>query len=407
MKCNRIIIVFLLSIFIYYIPTTGCTIAVVSGKCTPDGRPLLWKHRDTDNLQNALMYFTDGKYPFIGLIDSDDSLCENVWIGCNKSGFAIMNSASYNLILKDTIKLKDREGILMKLALQQCKTLEDFERLLQQLPKPLGVEANFGVIDGLGGAAFYEVNNFTYRKLDVNDSTVAPFGYLVHTNFSFTGDPKSGAGHIRFATAEALFHEAYETRNITPRFILQKASRCLKHSLTEVDLAEVGTATTGDTRFTAFEDFIPRFSTSASVVIQGVRPGELTDFAALWTILGHPLTSVVTPVWLGGASEFPSILKVSSTGVAPLCDKAMILKERLFPIEHSYGERYINVAALINSDGTGILQQLKSLDDRMFEESNKRLEIWRRDGKIGADLNKFYNWMEDTIQAEYKRLFGL
>ncbi len=407
MKFNRLTIIFLLSIFIYIIPTSTCTIAVVSGKCTPDGRPLLWKHRDTDHLQNALMYFTDGKYPFIGLIDSDDSLCENVWIGCNKSGFAIMNSASYNLILKDTIKLKDREGILMKLALQQCKTLEDFERLLQQLPKPLGVEANFGVIDGQGSAAFYEVDNFTYRKLDVNDSTIAPFGYLVHTNFSFTGDPIRGAGHIRFPPAEALFHEAYESRNITPRFLLQKASRCLKHSLTEVDLAEVGTATTGDTRFTAFEDFIPRFSTSASVVIQGVRPGELTDFAALWTILGHPLTSVVTPVWLGGSSEFPALLKVSSAGAAPLCDKAMTLKKRLFPIQRSYGERYINVAALINSAGTGILQQLKPLDDRIFEEAEKRLEGWRKDGKMGSDVNKFYRWMEETVRAEYVRLFNM
>jgi uncharacterized lipoprotein NlpE involved in copper resistance len=407
MKFNRIILLLLLTILIYAIPSAACTIAVVSGKCTPDGRPLLWKHRDTDNLQNALMYFTDGKYPFIGLIDAIDSLRESVWIGCNKAGFAIMNSASYNLILKDTIKLKDREGIVMKLALQQCATLEDFERLLQNLPKPLGVEANFGVIDAQGGAAFYEVNNFTYRKLDVNDSTVAPFGYLVHTNYSFTGDQNSGAGHIRFASAEALFHRAFETRNITPRFILQNASRCLKHSLTDVDLAEVGAATTSDTRFTAFEDFIPRYSTSASIVVQGVHTGESTDFAALWTILGSPLTSVVTPVWLGSAPEFPAFLKVSSTGVAPLCDKAMTLKKRLFPIKRSYGERYINIAALINSNGTGILQQLKPLDDKIFDEATKRLEVWRKDGKMGSDVNKFYRWMEETIQAEYARLFNM
>jgi hypothetical protein len=27
-----------------------CTVAVVSGKATPDGRPLLWKNRDTSSL---------------------------------------------------------------------------------------------------------------------------------------------------------------------------------------------------------------------------------------------------------------------------------------------------------------------------------------------------------------------
>jgi len=407
MKFNIIIMVFLLLSAIWIFPIQACTIAVVSGKCTPDGRPLLWKHRDTDNLQNALMYFRDGKYPYIGLINSDDSLLENVWIGCNKSGFAIMNSASYNLIATDTVELKDREGIVMKLALQQCETLGDFEKLLEQLPKPLGVEANFGVIDAQGGAAIYEVDNFKYRKLDVNDPAIAPFGYLVHTNFSYTGDPNRGAGHIRFATVEALFHKAYETQNITPRFILQSASRCLKHSLTETDLEEIGVTIDGDTRFVPFEDFIPRYSTSASVVIQGVRPEESTDLMVLWTILGHPFTSVVTPVWFGGGSEIPSILKVSSAGVAPMCDRAMTLKKHLFPIKRSYGERYINLAALINSAGTGILQQLKPLDDKIFEEAERHQQQWRKDGKVGSERDKFYRWMEEIIKTEYRRLFGL
>ena len=29
-------------------PLSACTSAVISGKVTPDGRPLLWKNRDTD-----------------------------------------------------------------------------------------------------------------------------------------------------------------------------------------------------------------------------------------------------------------------------------------------------------------------------------------------------------------------
>ncbi len=402
-------LVFLLSFFFLVIthPIFACTVAVVSGKCTPDGRPLLWKHRDTDQLQNAMMYFHGGKYPFIGLIDAGDSLHEAVWIGCNTAGFAIMNSASYNLIQKDTVAVKDREGIVMKQALQHCASLADFERMLLEMPKPMGLEANFGVIDAQGGAAYYEVDNFTFRKLDVNDSTVAPFGYLVHTNFSFTGDQTQGSGHIRFATAEALFHQAYETHSITPRFILQQGSRCLKHSLTNIDLAEVGKTTTDETRFFPFEDYIPRFISSSSVVVQGVRPGESTDFCALWTVLGNPLTSVVTPIWLGSADEFPSILKVSSEGVAPLCNKAMRLKERLFPIKRSYGQRYINVAALTNAKGTGILQLLKPLDDKIFDEAEQRLDEWRNEGSLNSGVKIFYRWLEATIQTEYQRLFGL
>ena len=37
-------------------PVLACTSAVVSGKVTPDGRPLLWKNRDTDYLRNHVAY---------------------------------------------------------------------------------------------------------------------------------------------------------------------------------------------------------------------------------------------------------------------------------------------------------------------------------------------------------------
>jgi hypothetical protein len=126
-----------------------------------DGRPLLWKHRDTDKLQSIVWHFNGPKYSFIGVVDAEDTKRAEVWVGTNTAGFAIMNSASYNLILKDTIRVKDKEGEVMKGALGICATLADFEQFLRDLPRPMGVEANFGVIDAQGGAAFYEVDNFT------------------------------------------------------------------------------------------------------------------------------------------------------------------------------------------------------------------------------------------------------
>ena len=169
----------------------ACTSIIISGKSTPDGRPIMWKNRDTDTYQNAIKFFDDGKYSSLGLIDSDDPSGESVWIGYNSAGFAIMNTASYNLIMNDSIDLKDREGIVMREALMQCATVAEFESFLNNYQKPLGVEANFGVIDAVGGAAYFEVSNFSYKKLDVNDPALAPMGYMIHTNFSFTGDPNS------------------------------------------------------------------------------------------------------------------------------------------------------------------------------------------------------------------------
>ena len=47
-----------------------CTTAIVSGKYTVDGRPLLFKNRDTGFAQNKLMYLTDGKYDYTGILQN-------------------------------------------------------------------------------------------------------------------------------------------------------------------------------------------------------------------------------------------------------------------------------------------------------------------------------------------------
>lgn len=55
------------------IPSDACTSGIWTGKSTPDGRPLLWKHRDTGELNNRIEFFPAGngrKYSFLGLVNS-------------------------------------------------------------------------------------------------------------------------------------------------------------------------------------------------------------------------------------------------------------------------------------------------------------------------------------------------
>ncbi len=385
----------------------ACTSIIISGKSTPDGRPIMWKNRDTDTYQNAIKYFNDGKYSSIGLIDSDDPSGESVWIGYNSAGFAIMNTASYNLIMNDSIDLKDREGIVMREALMQCATVAEFESFLNNHQKPLGVEANFGVIDAVGGAAYFEVSNFSYKKLDVNDPAIAPMGYMIHTNFSFTGDPNSGSGQIRYKTAEDLFYQAAQQNNLTVRFILQDVSRSLYHSLTKTDLKKISSENPDEQKFMNFTDFIPRYFSSAAVVVQGVKAGENVEFTTMWAVLGFPLTSVVTPLWLCMGEKQPALVTLDNTGTAPLCNKAIQLKKQLFPIKKSYGENYINVNALYNAKGTGILQKLKPLDDMIFEKAIKNLDAWRSNKNFKQEIPEFYLFMDQEIGKQYFDLFGI
>ena len=161
----------------------ACTSAIVSGKCTPDGRPLLWKNRDTGTLQN----FVDRVSPsdslsmaYVALFNAGDTLREQAWIGVNEASFAIMNTASYNLA-PDTARVRDREGYVMARSLGRCRTLADFEQLLDTLQRPLGVQANFGVVDASGQGAFYETCDTGYVRFLLSDSPTGVCGIWQET----------------------------------------------------------------------------------------------------------------------------------------------------------------------------------------------------------------------------------
>ncbi len=384
-----------------------CTTAIISGKYTKNGRPLLLKHRDSGFEQNKLMFFEDGKYNYIGLVNSEDSEGIEVWGGVNSEGFAIINSASYNLKPdSDTTTLIDREGIVMKLALQQCATVNDFENLLQTMDKPLGVEANFGVIDAKGGAAYFETNNFTYNKIDVNNKKIAPFGYVIRTNYSFVTDRTDGYGYIRYNTANELFYEASLENNLSVEFILQDVSRSLKHSLLNINLKKNIEFSENEEKLIPFQDFIPRSNSCATILIEGVKKNENPELSTFWTILGFQLTSVAIPVWVKSGAELPKILIANNTGNAPLCEKALELKEEIFPIKLGNGKRYINISKVINKEKTGFIQKIKPLENKILAETNKKLSVWQNENYLPKEeVQNLYNWIENKVTSFYKLEF--
>lgn len=384
-----------------------CTTAVVSGKATDDGRPLLLKNRDADALQNKLVYFFDGKYRFIGLVNSEDKNNKEVWCGFNEFGFGIMNSASYNLKINDTTKISDLEGFIMKMALQQCKTLEDFETMLNSLPKPLGVEANFGVIDANGGAAYYETDNFKFIKYDVNDPVVAPNGYLIRTNFSISGEENKGYGYIRYQTASEIFSKKYENGKITFEFLINDVPRCLIHSFTNTDLTKSLPVDENKPDYVYFRDYIPRHSSSAAIVVQGVKENESASLTTMWTILGFPLTSVVIPVWLLDDGTIPNALQADETGDAPLCNLALQLKDKVFSHQNDASENYLNLSALINKENTGVRQELVPVEENVLEKSKLLLNKWRSDGLDQSEVKKFYEWIDNDVYNEIQSKFKL
>jgi|WetSurMetagenome_2_1015567.scaffolds.fasta_scaffold03220_7 hypothetical protein len=385
----------------------ACTSAVISGKATRDGRPILWKQRDTGTLENKLVYHTDGKYVFLGVHNLDDTANAEMFMGSNAAGFSIINTQSYNLDYPKYRGKMDEEGILMKRALAVCATLADFEALLKETAGKRGVEANFGVVDARGGAAYYETDPFTFKKFDANDPMIAPNGYLLRTNFSASGRPEKGQGYIRYQTEVDLFQWGYLGEGLTVEFLLREATTCLRHSLTGIDL-EGGVLPESDETACVvnFADFIPRYSTAASMIIQGVAEGEDPSFTTLWTVLGSPLTTPVLPVWVKYAGQVPSQLYAVKGHPSVLNDVSLRLKSRCFPLKVSEGRYYVDLAKVMNRQGTGTLQKLRSVDQSLVVGGRRLLDAMRSGKATASEMARSYQAMMKQI-TEYYESYGV
>ena len=390
----------------------ACTVAVVSGKYTKDGRPLLWKNRDTNSIHNKIMYFDDGKYSYIGLVNSSDINGKSVWIGHNSAGFAIMNSNSYNLTIGDTAQHSGLEGRLMKHALATCATIKDFQDYLDGLQIPTGFEGNFGVIDAQGGAVLFELGFRGYEKFDANDPKVAPYGYILRTNYSFTGSfGEESSGYIRQNTVIDLFYEAASTNSFDAQFIMQDVSRGLKHSLLKTDLyKQYGSIPENSVTYTFFHDFIPRKLTSSACVVQGVKKGEDPEFTTLWSTVGFPLTSITIPCWIKTKDDFPEVLKLNKVlNDSPICNAALTLKKQVLPVRWGKfaSKYYININALVNADKSGIRQKIKVDEDVIFKKTNEKLEQWRNNGMKQSDVKEFNIWLNNFVKESYSKNFNM
>lgn len=413
MRKITIISVFSFLTLLLSVQSTACTTAVISGKYTKDGKPMLWKNRETSYLNNFLDYNSDGKYSYVGLVNSLDLKRTSIWIGVNNVGFAIMNSASYNLNFNIDAKLTGKEGVAMREALMSCRTLADFEAFLDAMPKPSGLEANFGVIDAEGGAAYYEFNHNGYVKFDANDPKVAPFGYIIRTNYSYTGKlGRESSGYIRSNTVNELFYDKASTTGLTAQFIQQNVAKGLKHSLTNEDLFDkYGYLLPNHPQYAHFRDYIPRASTSSSVVVEGVKKGQDPNLATLWSNVGFPLASMMIPTWVAGGKDLPIVSQYEeSIKDSPICAAALQLKrEKIMNIRWGkWAKYYLDVNALANNKGTGITQLLNAYEMEIYKKAYQYIYNWEKKGSTEAkDVKVFYKWLDTYIIEVYEKEFAI
>ena len=366
MKKQALIIMLILA---STIGAMACTSAIISGKKTASGRPILWKHRDTGCLDNRveLIKAHGDCYEFVALFDATDPADTAAWTGFNEKGFAIMNTASYNLNNDDVPESNmDREGVVMKLALEHCTTVDDFEQLLLTLPKPMGVEANFGVIDAQGHGAYFETGSFSFKRYDLTD---APDGVLIRTNYSHSGREDEGMGYVRDGNAKYLLAPHIKAGDFEPWMFTEKFSRTFYHSLLDKDFTNSGDEWIVD------QDFIPRRISTASIAIEGVLPGESPILTTMWIALGYPPCAETFAARVDAAGGVPEMLKgTGENHHSPQCDLVRARHAEVFSIERGNGKHYLNLSKLYNKEGTGYCQQLVPKNMATYHLENAKRE---------------------------------
>ena len=233
------------------------------------------------------------------------------------------------------------------------------------------------MIDAEGGAAYYEVNNTAWTKIDVNDPKIAPEGFLVYTNHSYTGRKDDGMGYIRYNTANEIFHKAWiQGIDVTPQWIFNNLSRSYYHSLLGIDLNK--NPELAPEGWYIDQDFIPRRSTSASIVVKGVKKGENPDLTIMWTILGYPPCGIAVPLFVAAGANQPAYMcKSKDSDHALMCDQALARRGRIFPLKRGNGKNYFDIGL-----AQFFMHNLFRLEDTNFQETEKMMEKQYAAGKI-------------------------
>ncbi|MBO4549393.1 MAG: acyl-CoA--6-aminopenicillanic acid acyl-transferase [Bacteroidaceae bacterium] len=380
--------------------STACTSFIVSGRVTKDGRPMIFKNRDTGEQNNVVVVMQGELYRYMGIAAYWDKKAVEIWGGHNEAGFAIINTAAYNLNGckgKDT----DHDGILMRRALEICRTLADFEHLLDTLPKPRDLNSNFGVLDAEGGCAYYETGDSSFVKFDANDPIEAPDGYLVRTNHGLTGCRDIDSGVERFMAISDFMDEANREGHIECQYLLTNVPRYLTHGLTKQNLYDDLPSDENDVQIVPFIDFIPRYITSSCLLVQGVAKGEQASQTISWTNIGWPCASVAIPLMLEPEVSLPSIVQRDETGKSWLCTKSIEQKQKVFSLKRGNTRNYIDLSKLVNASDTGVLQRVEKLENEVLLRGVKVVEKVRKKKSASENLRDYYQWVDEYVKTHY------
>ncbi len=350
-----------------------CTTGLASGLATPDGRPLLWKNRDVNRIGQEYHYVDDGRIPFIGLTYEND-VSGQYYAGINAAGFALENSNSYNLTAGPNNNgwTGDDDGEIHMLALATCRTVDDFQELMDSTNvHGRTLNSNYGAFDAFGGAAMFETGGYIYARVDAAETEE---GFIIRANYSYSGhglnNRPSHWGPNRHDRAYSLWKQAVDDNNLTAKFVFQQVIRNLcAEGMTDYAMPYEGYYQNYPYGQIPNGEVVCRATTASIFIGQGVLEGERPDNCIIWAMPGTQLGSIATPLFVR-AGSVP--VEYDSPGGSRLCNLARGVSDWVY--DDGPAGSAVNTFKLINAEGNGYWDWSFPIEDRVFERTYRFLD---------------------------------
>jgi hypothetical protein len=387
--------------------TSACTIAVISGKITNDGRPLLFKTRyERDEYREEVKYYKpvgDEKYGHMSVVKWGFNRGSNFYpdvingAGINDAGLIISNTTVSDI--NPLSEATNSNMYLLNYSITHCKNLKEFEELLanwNNIRKFSTVNGNFAVVDGEGGAAMYEVYapiqgaKVEWEKYDANsavDNNGDFIGFVVRTNDN-QWSPYTG-GAAREKRANEILNELLKKRDINYKSLMRNLARDVCGDVEKTDIGALkkdGTGIDAKTKTLDIHNFytetcISRYSTRFAFIGKGINKGDDKRLITMWVNLGEPDVGIFTPY-------FPATKKVPLYAWAdPVSTQSMIVDNNSSSVMNDLishkGKLYVYDNLVLKLDPLGLL---------ITESIDKTVDY--------AKILEIQNWVfptEDTI----------
>ena len=354
-----------------------CTIALIIGSATPDGRILMWKNRDVSNWHQEFAYYNEFPYNFTSVNYPYDEYNNEAYGGVNDVGFAIINANALNF--PDSTGAQDDDGLIMYHALQTCETVDDFLAYMDTTAffgrsRP----AIYGVYDAFGGAGFLECSKYENFWYDANDPLVAPDGFMVRSNYAYSGGTWFPSLNNRHDRAFQYVEAAVLADTINPRYIFDFIARDLKtEDVDPYPLPYDGFYVYDeDTLWNTFRNHIAinREISSSALVLKGILPGENPLLNTIWAIDGEPIMTPAVPLWVGAGSVPAEI--VGHDPDSPICLRAQELWNYIYWGYPDPQDDLINTMKLDDGNGTGVLLAVRDVEQGYYDYVMNQVEQW-------------------------------